>query len=97
MRFLVVLITLFLAPFAIPGHVEARSNTPITVSAVAHGVRISLLIPRRSYPQDALVQFTVTLQNVSPRDRFLQDWPPDWDGRYSPAYSDADSEWPPGL
>lgn len=72
------------APFAVPRHVEAQSGIPIMVSAVSHGVRISLLIPRQSYPQDALAQFTVTLQNVSQRDRYLQDWPPDWGGQYSP-------------
>jgi hypothetical protein len=83
-RYLLVLVIPFLAPFAISRHVDAQSSAPITVGAVSHGVRISLLIPRRSYPQDALVQFTVTLQNISQRDRYLQDWPPDWGGRYSP-------------
>ncbi len=73
-----------LAPFATWQRVDAQSSTPITVSAVSHGVRIALLIPRHVYPRDALVQFTVTLQNISRRDRYLQDWPPDWGGRYSP-------------
>jgi hypothetical protein len=83
-RLLVLLFMAFLAPFAISRHVDAQSNPPIMASAVSHGVHISLLIPRQTYPKDALVRFTVTLQNVSHFNRYLQDWPPDWGGRYSP-------------
>jgi hypothetical protein len=54
------------------------------VAAVSYGVRISLVIPRHTYPRDALVQFTVTLQNVSHQNRYLQDRQPDWGGPYSP-------------
>lgn len=77
---LVLLVSLF--PYA--GPVSASADASITVAAVSHGVRVTLTIPRQDYPLDALARFTVTLQNVSHVNRYIQDFQPDWGGPYSP-------------
>jgi hypothetical protein len=64
--------------------VLAQSDGPATVASVSHGIRIVLTVPKQVYPKDALAKFTVTVQNVSQSNRYLQDVPPDWDGPYSP-------------
>lgn len=84
MRQVTVLLILLLSSLSIPQSAAAQNDGPVTAETVSHGVRVFLFIPRRVYPRDALVQFTVTLQNVSHQDRYLQDWPPDWGGPYSP-------------
>jgi len=76
----ILLISLALVPEA----ARAQTDQPLTVDATSHGIHIALLIPRQTYPKDALVRFTVTLENVSQRNRYIQDWPPDWGGRFNP-------------
>lgn len=84
MRYASLLLALLLSSFAVPRDAGAQTGGPVTAETVSHGVRIVLSIPRRVYPRNALVRFTVTVQNVSPHNRYLQDWPPDWGGPYSP-------------
>jgi hypothetical protein len=81
---LLALLLLLISSLLVSPAAQAQTRGPLTVVGVSHGVSISLVIPRRSYPRDALVQFTVTIRNVSRRTLFLQDWPPDWGGSFSP-------------
>lgn len=63
---------------------SASPDQPITATAVSHGVRVSLSIPNRQCSLHALARFTVSVQNVSHSNRYLQDFQPDWGGPYSP-------------
>ncbi len=38
------------------------------ISIVSHGVKLTLVVPRRVYPENALVRVTVTLRNMSRQD-----------------------------
>lgn len=67
-----------------PGQASAAGRTPLVAGTLSHGVRITLTIPNRVYPRDALARFTVSLTNVSRARRYLQDFPPDWGGPFSP-------------
>lgn len=44
---------------------QVQSDDGVGVLAVAHGVTVSLLVPRTRYPRDALIQATVTVRNDS--------------------------------
>ncbi len=41
---------------------------PDLVSTVSHGVKLTLVVPRRVYPQNALVRVLVTMRNLSRQD-----------------------------
>lgn len=38
------------------------------ISAVSHGVKLTLMVPRRVYPRNALVRVVVTMRNLSQQD-----------------------------
>lgn len=44
---------------------HAAPASGVRVDTITHGVKLSLSIPRRTYPRDALVTVTLRLQNVS--------------------------------
>lgn len=47
-------------------HVTFRGpNVPATTSVTAGGLELTLTVPRRSYPMNALIQVRVTIRNVS--------------------------------
>lgn len=50
----------------------ALSASAISSYVRQHGVVVTLTIPRRSYPQDALVRVRLTVRNVSTRPRSLR-------------------------
>jgi hypothetical protein len=61
---------LSLLPLLIAGLLPSASSagsmkTPITVSAVAHGVKLTLTVPRREYPRNALIRAKLSLENIS--------------------------------
>jgi hypothetical protein len=56
---------LVVVPFLPTSHVNARASSGITVSTTAHGMRLSLIVPQRSYPRNALVRLAVRVRNVS--------------------------------
>lgn len=60
--FVIVLVVVSLVS---PGHAGAASVSAVQVSTTAHGVRLSLSIPRQTYPKNALVTVTVRLHNAS--------------------------------
>jgi hypothetical protein len=43
----------------------ATTSSSITVSRTAHGLKLTMVIPRRVYPRNALVRLSVHIQNVS--------------------------------
>jgi len=51
--------------------VSTTSAPPVhktVISTVSHGVKLTLMVPRRVYPQNALVRVVVTLRNLSQQD-----------------------------
>jgi len=58
---------LLLAP--IPPVASQPPAVPLTgeylVTGVSHGVKLTLIVPRKAYPRDALVQVTIILKNLS--------------------------------
>jgi hypothetical protein len=53
-------------PFLVPNAARATTNSPLTVSTVSAGVRLTLTVPRRVYATNALARVTVQVRNVSP-------------------------------
>lgn len=49
----------------LPSAGVAESTRGITVSTMTHGVKLTMRLPRRTYPRNALVRVTVSLSNVS--------------------------------
>jgi hypothetical protein len=49
----------------VPKHALAASG--LKVSAMSHGVRVVLVVPKSVYPKNALVQVTVTVHNMTGR------------------------------
>jgi hypothetical protein len=47
------------------GYAGARTSSGVAVSTISHGIRLTLVVPRHTYPRNALVQFSVIVQNVS--------------------------------
>jgi hypothetical protein len=56
---------LLVSPFLLASRTDAAAVSAIRVDTITHGVKLSLSIPRQTYPKDALVTVTVRLQNVS--------------------------------
>jgi hypothetical protein len=57
---------LLVVPFLVPQPTYATTSSPITVSTVSAGVRLTLTVPQRVYATNALAQVTVQVRNVSP-------------------------------
>jgi hypothetical protein len=57
-RFL-LLLSFVVVPLVPISHAYARISSGITVSSTAHGIRLTLVVPQRSYPRNALVRFAV--------------------------------------
>jgi len=51
--------------FVFPATCGAHPTLGSSIAMTSHGVELSLLLPRRTYPRNALVSTTVTLRNVS--------------------------------
>lgn len=64
-RFLFLLFVVMVPLFSIRQEI-ASASSGITVSTTSHGIRLSLVVPKRSYPRNALVRFSVSVKNVSP-------------------------------
>jgi hypothetical protein len=65
MKHFLLLPLLVVVPLVPIRHAIARTGSGITASTTAHGVKLTLVVPRRTYPRNALVKFSVTVQNVS--------------------------------
>jgi hypothetical protein len=65
-RFL-VLPVLLVAPFLPMGRVYATTSPGTTVTTTAHGITLTMVVPRRVYAKNALVRLTVHVRNVSRR------------------------------
>jgi hypothetical protein len=63
-RFL-LLPLLVVTPFLNMERAGAATIAAVSVSTVSHHVKLTLIVPRRSYPRGALVSVTVRLENVS--------------------------------
>jgi hypothetical protein len=59
------LVILCMVQLLAPASLHAASVSALRVDTISHGVKLSLSIPRQTYPKNALVTVTVRLQNVS--------------------------------
>jgi len=57
--------TLVACSFSAPVAAQWQPATHLTVSTVSHGVKLTLTVPRRNYPRNALIRVSVRLENVS--------------------------------
>jgi hypothetical protein len=62
------LLTLIATPGSTCAASTARSSGPFTSTATAHGLVMTLTVPRTSYPRGALVRVKIVLHNVSTHD-----------------------------
>lgn len=60
-----VLSLAMLLPRAALESARAASGSGIRVDTISHNVRLSLIVPKQVYPQNALVRVTVQVQNLS--------------------------------
>jgi hypothetical protein len=68
MKHFLLLPLLVVVPLVPIRHAYATTNSSITVSTTAHGIRLTLEVPRRSYPRNALIRVGLRLTNLSHRD-----------------------------
>jgi hypothetical protein len=71
---------LVVVPFLPVRHANATTSSSINVSTTAHGMRLTLGIPQRSYPRNALIRVGLRLTNLSHRNMPL----PHLDGSEGP-------------
>lgn len=57
------------------GRTPEPSDSGTHVAAISHGVKLSLLLPRRVYPAHALVSGVVRIKNVSPQTVLIPGYP----------------------
>jgi hypothetical protein len=55
-----------LLPLLMPAH-RSSAASGIRVEAVMQGIKMTLVVPARTYPRDALIRVSWTLTNVSRR------------------------------
>jgi hypothetical protein len=55
---------LLVVSFLVPQSAHATTSTGVSISSVSDGVRLTLTLPRRVYPRNALVRATLRIQNV---------------------------------
>lgn len=68
MRGIAILVLPVTTMFAVRGSSGAAALLSGTrASTTSHGLQVSVLVPRRSYPKDALVQVRVVVRNISHR------------------------------
>jgi len=61
----VIMPLLVVAPFLPGAHAVAATSPGTAVSTTAHGITLTLVVPIRVFPRNALVRFTVRVRNVS--------------------------------
>jgi hypothetical protein len=64
-RRLGLLVVVLVMPLLVPHVVRASASSPLTVSTVSNGVRLTLTVSRRVYAASALAQVTVQVRNAS--------------------------------
>jgi hypothetical protein len=65
MKRLLLLLLLLVAPLSLIGEADAAVEAGVSTTITSHGLQVTLVLPRRSYPRNALVKTTVTMRNVS--------------------------------
>jgi hypothetical protein len=60
-----VLLVLLLAPLLPRGLVYATTGSATVMTTTAHGIKLTMVVPRRIYHKNALVRLSVYIQNVS--------------------------------
>jgi hypothetical protein len=70
MRRLIALPLLLSLPLLMPVH-RLSAASGIRIESVTHGIRMTLAVPSRTYPRDALIRVSLTLTNVSHGTRYI--------------------------